>query len=104
MKARIYTTQKQVEKAVQLEAKKQTTEIYDKALKDAAYQMWAVMLCVLHKQFGFGKTRLHQVKDSTEDEFMMMRDGILGKDYTTNDCVKFLKEKFDIDFEYSQYE
>lgn len=104
MKARVFKTESQIRRIVQDEAKRQTTEIYDKAMKDAAYQCFAVLMCVLHKEFGFGKKRLKKLKDLTEFEFMMMKDGVLGNPYDTNDCVRFLKEKYGIDFAESQYD
>ena len=32
-----------------------------------------------------------------------MTSGVLGKPYSTNDCVRFLKETYNIDFEESMY-
>lgn len=104
MKARVFKTESQIRRIVQDEAKRQTTEIYEAALKDATYQAFAVMMCVLHREFGFGGERLRRLKDLTESEFMQMKIGILGKSYSTNDCVKFLKEKYSIDFAESQYD
>lgn len=103
MKARVFKTESQIRKVVQREARKQTEEIYDKALADAAYQMFAVMMCVLNRRFGFGGKRLRELKDLTEDEFWLMKNGILGKPYTANDCVRYLKDKYGIDFTESQY-
>ncbi len=104
MKARILKTEAQVRKIVQEEAKRQTTEIYDAALRDATYQAFAVMMCVLHAEFGFGGERLRRLKDRTEDEFMFMKTGMKGKGYDTNYCVKYLKEHYNIDFSESQYD
>lgn len=104
MKSRVFKTESQIRRIVQDEAKRQTTEIYDKAMKDAVYQAFAVMMCVLHREFGFGGERLKRLKNLTESEFMMMRTGILGRSYDTNDCVKFLKNTYGIDFEESQYD
>ena len=62
------------------------------------------MMCVLHREFGFGGERLRKLKDLTESEYMAMKTGVLGKPYSTNDCVKFLKENYGIDFDESQYD
>ena len=104
MKARIFKTESQIRKIVQEEAKRQTTEIYDAALRDATYQAFAVMMCVLHNEFGFGGKRLRKLKDRTEDEFMLMRNGMRGQKYDTMYCVRYLKDKFGIDFNESQYD
>lgn len=104
MKSRVFKTESQIRRIVQDEAKRQTTEIYEKAQQDTAYQCFAVMMCILNREFGFGRERLHKVKNLTEAEFMAMKTGVLGRSYGTNDCVKFLKEKYDIDFAKSQYD
>lgn len=99
MKARIYTTNKQIKKAVHDEI----MPLYEAALQDAAYQCFAIMMCVLHRDFGFGGKRLRKLKNSVEAEYVQMRMGVLGRPYEVNDCVRFLKDKFDIDFAYSEY-
>ena len=104
VKKRVIMTEKKIEEVVKAEAKRHTEQIYAQAHQDVSYQVIAVLLCVLHREFGFGKERLTKVKNLTEHEFMAMRTGILGKSYTTNDCVKFLKENYGIDFAESQYE
>lgn len=103
MKSRIYRTDSQVRKAVTEEVERQTTEIYEKAMQDTAYQCFATMMIVLHREFGFGGERLRKLKDLTEAEFYAMEKGVLGKPYTANDCVRFLKENYSIDFSESQY-
>lgn len=103
MKARVLRTDKQIKRALHKEALKQSKEIYGQALEDAAYQVESVMLCVLHKHFGFGKKRLHKLFNLIEDEFILMNQGVLGRSYTTDDCKQFLKDEFDLDVEASQY-
>lgn len=103
MKARVYSTENQIRRAVKEESERQTTVIYEKAMKDAAYQCFATMMVVLHREFGFGGERLRRVKDLTEAEFFAMMNGVLGKSYDTTDCVRFLKETYNIDFEESMY-
>lgn len=103
MKARVFKTEAQIRRIVQDEATKQTTQIYDKAMKDAVYQNMAVVFCVLHREYGFGGERLRKLKNSVEAEYMAMKLGVLGKTYDTDDCVKFLKENYNIDFSESMY-
>lgn len=103
MKARVYTTKSQIRKVVQKEAERKTTEIYEKAMKDAVYQNMAVVFCVLYREYGFGGKRLRKLKNSVEAEYMAMKLGVLGKKYDTDDCRDFLKEKYGIDFEESMY-
>lgn len=103
MKARVFRTEAQIRRIVQDEATKQTTQIYEKAMKDAVYQNMAVVFCVLHREYGFGGERLRKLKNSVEAEYMAMKLGVLGKKYDTDDCRDFLKEKYGIDFEESMY-
>jgi hypothetical protein len=103
MKARVFSTENQISKAVRAETEKQLNEIYEKALCDAGYQMLATTMIVLHKSFGFGGERLRRLKDLTEEQFYFMQHGVLGQPYTSNDCVKYLKEHYGIDFSESQY-
>ena len=104
MKARVFKTESQIRKIVQDEAKRQTTSIYEAAMQDSVYQALATMMYVLNRDFGFGGERLKKLKNLTEDEFMVMRTGICGKHYDANNCVKYLKEKYGIDFAESQYD
>ena len=46
MKARVFKTEAQIRRIVQDEATKQTTQIYDKAMKDAVYQNMAAAVNV----------------------------------------------------------
>lgn len=103
MKARVFKTESQIRRIVQDEAKRQTTQIYDAAIRDATYQAHAVMMCVLHREFGFGGDWLRKLKNSVEAEYMAMKLGVLGKSYDTDDCRDFLKKTYGIDFEESMY-
>lgn len=103
MKSRIITTDKQIRKIVEREAKKQLAEYEQKDFSRVAYQAMAVVMCVLNREFGFGRKRLQKLKDKTEDEFMLMTKGILGRSYNANDCIEFVKKEYGIDFEQSQY-
>lgn len=103
MKARVLQTPSQVKKIVKAETDKRVETIYEAAFQNASYGCYAVFMSVLAKKYGFGKKRLHRLKDDIEDEFMLMHTGILGRDYTKLDCVKFLDEKYDLRFSESQY-
>lgn len=107
MKSRVLKTkdqvQKEVEKIADREAKKRVDEIYATAETNTAYQVMATVFCVLNKEFGFGKKRLTRLKNYTEDEFVRMAKGCLGRDYSSADCCKYLKGKYNIDFSETQY-
>lgn len=83
---------------------KMRDEIYAYCERDCAYQAIATCLLVLHKHLGFGKTRLQRIKHLIEDEYKLMEDGILGKDYSPRDIQKWLKDEMEIDLDASQYQ
>lgn len=110
MKARIYrdiqgvSSPLQVREAVEKEVAKQVGVIQHDTAEEAACQVMATVFAVLHKEFGFGKKRLEKLKNLTEDQFWLMRDGILGKQYTTDDCIEYIKKTTGIDLNTTQYE
>lgn len=100
---RIMKSEKEIRQLCRKHVEEAYAEKSEEIAQDVAYQAFAVVMCVLNKKFGFGGTRLNTLKDAIEDEFAMMKSGILGRSYTTNDCVRFLKEKYNIDFSESRY-
>ena len=64
---------------------------------DVANQLIAVFFTALHKDFGFGKTRLVRVKESIETYFSLMQTGVFNKSFTPIDCINYLKDELGID-------
>lgn len=77
-------------------------EIQNKIEQDVSHQAIATVFWVLHKHFGFGAGRLQKLKDLTEDEYMHMIDGVLGREYNPRHCEEWLKS-IGIDLDESQY-
>lgn len=77
-------------------------KIQDKIERDIFEQTIATVFWVLHKNFGFGSERLKRLKDATEDEFVLMQQGILGNEYNPRYCQEWLKS-IGIDLTKSQY-
>ena len=100
---RLMKSEKEIKKICQKNVENTLREKHAEISQDIAYQTMAVVMCVLHNRFGFGGMRLQALKDAIEDEFANMKTGILGRNYTTNDCVKFLKDKYNIDFSETRY-
>ena len=102
----VTVNQSKVEKLTEESAKKimyeMRDEIYKEIERDIMYQTIAVVFWALHKHFGFGKDRLQRLKDFTEDEFKLMIDGVLGKDYSPRHCEEWLRS-IGIDLDKSQY-
>lgn len=78
-------------------------EIYQSCKKDITHQVLVTCLWVLHREFGFGKTRLSRLKDLIDDESKLMKDGILGREYNPHHCEEWLKKEMGIDLDESQY-
>lgn len=100
----VHCSQKAVEKAVKKETERQLEIEYDKIYRTVCYQTLAVVFDCLNLEFGFGEKRLKQLKDSVEESFVFMTNGVFGRTYNALDIVEKMKEKFDIDFEKSMYD
>lgn len=85
------------------EAEKEVSKLQYEIMRDAVYQTMQVVFYVLSKEFKFGKKRLTLLKNLIENEFFLMESNFLNLNYNPTDCGRFLKEKFDIDFNESQY-
>ena len=103
MKARILTSESQIKQVVDEEVRKRLADYFTEVTRNTTYRTIAVVLRILERDYGFRKKRLHDVKNRIESEFCLMETGIFGQNYDQDDIVKYLKEKYDIDFEESQY-
>lgn len=72
-------------------------EIFDRVRNDIIEQLMATSLYELNKEFGFGKKRLLQYYNGISAMLLFMKNGVMGKSFTTDDCIKYCKEEFDID-------
>lgn len=89
----------EIKKAFDEEYSKRCDEIYASITQDITVQLMATVLFELNKEFGFGKKRLQRVQSGTESLFKLMEEGILGKKFTTEDLIKYMKEKYDIELD-----
>ena len=79
------------------------TEIRESVQDSVASQTMAVVFWVLHREHGWGRKRLTQLRNEIEDEFVLMHKGIMGRTYTAIDLREWLKANCDIDFSETQY-
>lgn len=79
------------------EIDRQKAELCPKCEEGIANQVAAVMIKVLHDNFGFGKKRICELIDCTESLFELCAKD--GKRYQATQCIAWLKEKMDIDLE-----
>lgn len=96
---RLIKSDREVERLCQEEVAKRYKEIS----QDVAYQTFAMVFLVLNRDFGFGKKRLHDLKDSIEGEYWKMQEKPLGIEYDPDDVLRIVKDKFGIDFNESLY-
>lgn len=71
-------------------------EIFNNVRNDIVEQVMATCLYELNKEFGFGKDRLTRFFNGVSSMFLLMRQGIMGKEFNTDDCIKFCSEHFGI--------
>lgn len=108
MKSYYHTlSRSEIARAAQEAARKEVDamrdELYAKVERDCTYQALATAFAVLHREFGFGQHRLTRLKNEIEREYVMMQNGVLGRDYSPRDAQAWLKERYGIDFEESQF-
>lgn len=96
---RVMKSEKEIKKIVQEEVEK----VYPAISKDVAYQTFAMVFLVLNRDYGFGKKRLAELKDKIEMEYWKIEQKPCGIDYTPEDVLRICREKFDIDFNVSQF-
>ena len=78
-------------------------DLYDAVKVDVFNQSLAVCFVSL-EQMGWGKVRLLRLFDMIDDMTHMMFTGIMGREMTTRDAERHLKEKYGIDFTESRYD
>ena len=78
-------------------------DLYDAVKVDVFNQALAVCFVSL-EQMGWGKVRLLRLFDMIDDVTHMMFTGIMGREMTTRDAEKHLKETYGIDFTKSRYD
>lgn len=98
-KGNVFVTKQQVELACQKEIDNKIEQMYEQVKKDVARQVMATCLFELNKEFNFGEKRLLQFFNGVSSMFFLMNNGVMGKDFTTEDCIRHCKEYFNIDLD-----
>lgn len=85
-------------KIIEAEYSKLERQTFQKAAGDIVGQLMAVCLYTLNQNYGFGKTRIQRFKNDVESYFEIMRSGgFFGDGFDADNCIEYIKEKFDID-------
>lgn len=100
MGKKVVLSEKEIQKALDAEWENKVDEVYNVALRDVSAQVLAVFYTCLSKKYGFGKKRMLALKRDVEATFTLMNtNNILGKDFTTQDCLDYMKKEFGIDLD-----
>lgn len=101
MRARLITIgENEIRKRVEEEYQKKKDQIYESVIQDVLPQFMSVCMVELNKEFGFGEKRLRSVLNGVKSLFKLMDGvGILNHQYSTLDCLAYLKEKYGIDLD-----
>lgn len=93
-------TEDELKEYLDAEWLKRESELYKAATKDVSAQILAVMFATLYKPpYNWKRKRLLEFKHNVESTFHDMTTGIFGKEFSTIDCIEFMKREFDIDFD-----
>jgi hypothetical protein len=97
----------QIDKDIQQATKKELTkykdEIYDKVTWDVFQQALACCLIAL-EQMGWRKKRLSDFVEKVDDVTHLMYTGAMGREFTTSDALRHMKDAYGIDLSKSQYQ
>lgn len=97
---RIVVSEDDIKKTLDEEWQKKVDQVYEATLKDVSAQVLAVFYTCLSKKYGFGKKRMLALKRDVEATFALMHtNNLLGKDFTTQDCLDYMKKEFGIDLD-----
>lgn len=93
-------TEEQLSEFINAEWKIKEEELYKLASKDAAAQILAVLFTTLYMPpYNWRAKRLVAIKEAMSDVFRAMQTGVLGKHFSTVECVEFCKREFGIDMD-----
>ena len=88
---------KKISKAsVNKEVEKKYKEIFDLAVDEVTYQIYAVMLTTLDKTYGFRKKRLRKFIKEVEAMSRLMVDNPMRGEFNAYKCEEYLKSKYGI--------
>lgn len=99
VKKKMVLTKEEIGKYLEEEWESKRDAVYSEVKNDVANQLIAVFFTALHKDFGFGKTRLIRAKESIETYFSLMQTGVFNKSFTPIDCINYLRDELGIDID-----
>lgn len=101
----IFITVGEIKKNYRQEYEKQSAELFETMKRDIVAQIMATCMVELNKEFGFGKKRLGRFKRGVEWLFIAMAgEGIMGKPFTTQNCIDYIRDQYAIDVDVKEVE
>lgn len=89
---------KKVSKAsVNKEVEKKYKQIFNLAVDEITYQIYAVMLATLDKTYGWRKKRLRRFIREVEAISKLMVNSTMRSDFDAYKCVEYLRDRYGID-------
>lgn len=82
---------------VKKEVERKYKEIFDLAIDEVTYQIYAVMLTTLDKSYGWREKRLRKLIKEMECIVKMMVSKPLDDKFDAYQCEEYLKNKYGID-------
>lgn len=82
--------------SVNKEVEKKYKEIFDLAVDEVAYQIYAIMLTTLDKSYGFRKNRLRKFIKEVETISKLMVDNPMRGEFDAYKCMDYLEDKHGI--------
>lgn len=93
----VFRTQEDITKAVTIEFEKKQNELLQEVKDSITAQVISACMVVLDKEYQFGKIRQERFVSAIKGICSLMQNGIAGQELSTNDCIKYVKDKFGID-------
>lgn len=94
---------KETEAIAERLVRERETEIISAVQTSIMQQVLATAFWILHREYGWGATRLNRLKNQIEDEFVLMHKKPLGKEYSPLELRDELKRRYGVDLEETQY-
>ena len=85
-------SKREVDKAVEKEYK----QIFDLAVDEITYQIYAIVLTTLDKSYGFRKKRLKKFIKEVEAMSKLMVDNPMRGEFDAYKCMDYLQDRFGI--------
>lgn len=93
-------TKAEIDRYIDEEWDRRSREVFNNCRNDIVAQVMSACSFILAKEFGFGKKRLIRLKRGVEGLFkLMLAPDTPHGSFTTDDCVKYIAQKYGINYD-----